>query len=187
MRGPATVGVAVADGSQALPCGNRLTDAQAGQRLQAQVPVEGEESLPVARLVLQEDDRAVILGSAIVGGRVDDTGKRSVHRSAGRSEQVQSKVNGSAFVEKVRTDREMRRGVEESRLIVTSDADGDPGIAHRLGQTRRQQRGSVLAFVSTDQWTANAQVDDKAGGSAKVHVEERRRLPFLAKPADDQS
>src|SRR5262249_61819248 len=130
------------------------------------------------------DDRAVILGSAIVGGRMDDTSKRSVHRGTGCSEQVQSEVNGSVLVKQTGTDREVRRGVEETRLIVTPDADGDPGLAHRLEQTRRQQRGSVLAFVSTDQRAADAQVEHEAAGRAKVQVEKRHRSRFLAEPAD---
>jgi len=90
--------------------------------------VEREEFFTVASFVLKNHERPVVQRSRIIRRDVNDTVERRSQRRPRLDEKVDSKMDGAPLGCGIAACAEERRGVERSRLIVTSHAEGRPSM-----------------------------------------------------------
>ena len=120
MRSPSAVDIGGANSRQALTLRNRFTNAQAFQRLLAQVAVKSKKAGSIIRGVLQDDDRPVVQGCFIVGEDVNGAGQWGVDRGAGLGKEIDTQMDHAALIGQTRPGGKERGSIEQARLIIAA-------------------------------------------------------------------
>ncbi len=121
MRRPSAVHCGRTERRDLVARAHRASDLEIIERLPAQVSVQREELRAVLRLVAEHDHGAVVERLPVVGEGVDHSVQRRVHRRAHAREQIEPDVDRAMLGERPAGTSELRRSVNQPRLIVAAD------------------------------------------------------------------
>src|ERR1700682_1929209 len=137
---PAAVFFGCADAREFFSASDPLPYFQVREGFCVEVARQSKECASVTSVVLQNYQRTVIERCGVVRQRVNYTVERRMDRSARLSEQIHPQMNGSTLFQRTCIRAEQRRGVQQTRFVVASYADGHLCFIHQRGNFPGQYR-----------------------------------------------
>jgi hypothetical protein len=186
MSRPAAVFVGVADVCKDFASGDALASFERRERRRGKVTVKGEELDAGRGRVMKDDDGTVIEGCGIVGERVDRGIEGGGDGRARLCEEIDAKVDGATFIERIGAASKEVGRVQRARLIVTANTNGGAGGTQDRMKILRENGFGKLSGIGREEGAGYAEVEHKAVPCSQIVRDERRggRL-ILSEPRFD--